>query len=105
MMGSLVGLPIVVIMLLLIANSLFVWQQCLNPRVGAPHHFLLQGVEEGVVRLLYHANGVCSLAQCEGSVLGVALTDSVDGHKETAATALDTEANSFVVGNDDRAYG
>ena len=105
-MGSLGAAHYFIIVVLIVSgDDLCVSTAYLNSWIGTPHHFLLQGVEEGVVGLLHHADSVCSLAQCEGRVLGVVLADAVNGHEKAAAAALDAEADGLVVGNDDRAYG
>lgn len=72
--------------------------------VCAPHHLLLQGVEEGVALLLYHSDGVCCSTQGDGGVLRIALADSVNSYKETTATALDIEAYGLVVCDDNGAH-
>ena len=73
-------------------------------RVGAPHHLFLQGVEEGASLLLDNPDGVCSFAQGEYGVLGVATADAVDGYEETAVAALYVELYSLVVCNDHGAH-
>ena len=69
--------------------------------VGAPHHFLLQRVEEGASLLLYHASGIGCFAQRECGMLGIAVADAIDGYQKTAIAAFDGEMQGLVIGNDD----